>query len=71
MIREKSDQKTTKTTLVTGSAGFIGFHLSTKLLEQGTPVVGFDTQPILRSSLKRDRIAQLRTTASVQELVFS
>ena len=28
--------------LVTGAAGFIGFHLSTRLLERGTPVVGFD-----------------------------
>ena len=30
------------TVLVTGAAGFIGFHLSTRLLEQGTSVVGFD-----------------------------
>lgn len=28
--------------LVTGSAGFIGFHLASKLLEQGRKVVGFD-----------------------------
>ena len=64
MIREKSDLKTTKTTLVTGAAGFIGFHLSTRLLEQGTPVVGFDNvNPYYDPALKRDRIAQLRTTA--------
>jgi nucleoside-diphosphate-sugar epimerase len=25
--------------LVTGAAGFTGFHLSTRLLERGTPVV--------------------------------
>ena len=31
-----------KTYLVTGAAGFIGFHLSRKLLEQGATVVGFD-----------------------------
>lgn len=31
-----------KTCLVTGAAGFIGFHLSRKLLEQGARVVGFD-----------------------------
>ena len=28
--------------LITGAAGFIGFHLATRLLERGTPVVGFD-----------------------------
>lgn len=31
-----------KKILVTGAAGFIGFHLSKKLLEQGVTVVGFD-----------------------------
>lgn len=30
------------TVLVTGAAGFIGFHLSKALLEQGVSVVGFD-----------------------------
>lgn len=33
---------TTKKILVTGAAGFIGFHLSKKLLEQGVRVVGYD-----------------------------
>ena len=28
--------------LVTGAAGFIGFHLCLKLLESGTPVLGID-----------------------------
>ncbi|MBI1768487.1 MAG: NAD-dependent epimerase [Bacteroidetes bacterium] len=32
-----------KTILVTGSAGFIGFHLSQKLLTQNHQVVGFDS----------------------------
>jgi UDP-glucuronate 4-epimerase len=31
-----------KTILVTGAAGFIGYHLSKKLLEQGITVIGFD-----------------------------
>lgn len=33
---------TNKKILVTGAAGFIGFHLSKKLLEQGATVVGYD-----------------------------
>ncbi len=53
------------TTLVTGAAGFIGFHLSTRLLERGTPVVGFDNvNPYYDPSLKRARIAQLEATAA-------
>ena len=30
------------TVLVTGAAGFIGFHLAKRLLKRGTAVVGFD-----------------------------
>lgn len=30
------------TSLITGAAGFIGFHLSQRLLEQGFSVIGFD-----------------------------
>ena len=33
---------TTKKILVTGAAGFIGFHLSKLLLQKGVTVVGFD-----------------------------
>jgi len=52
------------TVLVTGAAGFIGFHLSTRLLEQGTPVAGFDNvNPYYDPFLKRARIAQLQATA--------
>ena len=52
------------TILVTGAAGFIGFHLSKRLLERGTAVVGFDNlNPYYDPSLKRARIAELQTTA--------
>ena len=52
------------TVLVTGAAGFIGFHLSSRLLEQGTPVVGFDNvNPYYDPALKRARVAQLQATA--------
>jgi UDP-glucuronate 4-epimerase len=33
---------TSKTILITGAAGFIGFHLSKRLLEDGVQVVGYD-----------------------------
>ena len=52
------------TVLVTGAAGFIGFHLSTRLLELGRPVVGFDNvNPYYDPTLKRARIAQLQAVA--------
>jgi UDP-glucuronate 4-epimerase len=44
--------------LVTGSAGFIGFHLSQKLLESGHTVVGIDNlNSYYDVSLKEDRLA--------------
>ncbi len=53
------------TVLVTGAAGFIGFHLSRRLLERGTPVLGFDNvNPYYDPSLKRARIAQLQASAA-------
>jgi len=59
------------TVLVTGAAGFIGFHLSTRLLERGTPVVGFDNvNPYYDPSLKRARIAQLQATAELTGTSF-
>jgi UDP-glucuronate 4-epimerase len=52
------------TILVTGAAGFIGFHLSIKLLERGNTVVGFDNiNPYYDPSLKRARIIELQATA--------
>ena len=52
------------TVLVTGTAGFIGFHLSTRLLQQGHAVIGFDNiNPYYDTALKRARIAQLEATA--------
>jgi len=53
------------TVLVTGAAGFIGYHLSQRLLERGTAVVGFDNlNPYYDPSLKRTRLAQLEATAA-------
>jgi len=51
--------------LVTGAAGFIGFHLSTRLLQRGTPVLGYDNlNPYYDPALKRARLAQLHATAA-------
>lgn len=46
-----------KTYLVTGGAGFIGFHLSKRLLEQGARVIGFDNlNDYYDVQLKKDRL---------------
>ena len=47
--------------LVTGAAGFIGFHLSRRLLENGCRVVGLDSlTPYYDVQLKKDRLALLK-----------
>ena len=49
------------TILVTGAAGFIGYHVSRYLLERGDRVVGIDNLNAYYSvRLKEDRLAQLR-----------
>lgn len=50
-----------KTYLITGGAGFIGFHLSKSLLEKGAEVIGFDNlNSYYDVSLKEDRLAVLQ-----------
>ena len=50
-----------RTVLVTGSAGFIGFHLSTLLLQEGFRVVGFDAMTdYYDPALKRRRHSMLQ-----------
>lgn len=49
------------TYLVTGAAGFIGYHLCLNLLQQGHKVVGIDNfNDYYQVSLKHDRISQLQ-----------
>src|SRR4051812_10850068 len=46
--------------LVTGAAGFIGFHVSRMLLERGENVVGIDNlNPYYDPQLKQDRLSEL------------
>ena len=53
-------QAPASTILVTGTAGFIGFHLTQALIRQGHKVIGYDNVNDYYSvSLKRDRLAQL------------
>ncbi|WP_461183664.1 GDP-mannose 4,6-dehydratase [Virgibacillus kimchii] len=58
MNYKRSD--TTKTYLITGAAGFIGFYLSKKLLDQGCAVVGIDNiNDYYDVNLKHTRLDQL------------
>ncbi|MBI2981793.1 MAG: NAD-dependent epimerase [Deltaproteobacteria bacterium] len=51
--------------LVTGAAGFIGFHLAKRLLESGHAVVGIDNlNPYYSSQLKEARLGILKKHAS-------
>ena len=46
--------------LITGAAGFIGFHVARRFLESGCRVVGFDDlNPYYDVALKRARISEI------------
>ncbi len=48
------------TTLVTGAAGFIGFHVARRLMARGERVIGIDNvNDYYPTKLKRDRLAEL------------
>ncbi len=49
-----------KTYLITGAAGFIGYHLSKRLIEAGAKVIGFDNMNDYYSvALKEERLRLL------------
>ena len=53
---------TSRRVLITGSAGFIGFHLARRLLDDGYEVFGIDNfNDYYSVTLKRDRHAQLES----------
>lgn len=52
------------TTLITGAAGFIGYHLAARLLASGEAVIGVDNvNDYYDPKLKRDRLADLKARA--------
>ncbi|MGD8984863.1 MAG: NAD-dependent epimerase/dehydratase family protein [Desulfobacteraceae bacterium] len=56
-----ADQENNQSILVTGAAGFIGFHLSGKLLEKGNRVIGVDNlNPYYDVTLKKARLDRLK-----------
>jgi UDP-glucuronate 4-epimerase len=58
-----------RTALVTGSAGFIGFHLARRLLREGWRVVGIDAlTDYYDPALKRRRLALLEAEAGYAHL---
>ena len=60
-----------KTILVTGVAGFIGFHLTRKLLIEGYPVIGVDNlNSYYDVSLKEERLKILKKLSLKKEIHF-
>jgi UDP-glucuronate 4-epimerase len=58
--------------LVTGAAGFIGYHVSRKLIERGDTVVGFDiVNAYYDPALKEARLADLAERAARQQGSFT
>jgi UDP-glucuronate 4-epimerase len=59
------------TILVTGAAGFIGFHTVKKLLDKGHRVVGVDNiNDYYSVALKHDRLSELRNHPQAEKFTF-
>jgi UDP-glucuronate 4-epimerase len=57
--------------LVTGNAGFIGFHVAKSLLQRGDDVVGFDSvNAYYDPTLKEARLSELDKTARIANGVY-
>lgn len=61
-----------QTCLITGAVGFIGFHLSIKLLEDGFNVIGFDNlNSYYDIKLKRARLKNIKNLANKNNLSWN
>jgi UDP-glucuronate 4-epimerase len=61
-LRQKEERQIIQNVLVTGAAGFIGYHLCARLIAQGHTVVGLDAMTDYYDvTLKQARIARLGT----------
>ena len=59
------------TILVTGCAGFIGFHVAKSLLERGDPVIGLDNlNDYYEVSLKKARLANITESGNSESFNF-
>ena len=57
--------------ILTGAAGFIGFHLSKKLLQENISVIGIDNlNPYYDIKLKESRLKQLRKISLKKDVKF-
>ena len=57
--------------LVTGAAGFIGYHLSTKLIEMGQTVIGLDNlNDYYDPSLKQSRLKEIENNIHSSNFTF-
>ena len=64
-MANRKKARMTSQILVTGAAGFIGFHLSSRILNEGIPVIGLDNiNSYYDPAIKRKRIEILKNTAS-------
>ena len=59
------------TIVVTGCAGFIGFHVASRLIKEGYRVIGFDIiNDYYSTKIKRDRIKELKKQDKKKNFIF-